>query len=147
MLTSCGIQWLAQVERYFSQAHLYLNGTSWLTSVWPLMMRLSAMFTRRALTAAAMAESTAETAGFGAAGGTGKVAASGKGLLGSATGATAGFGTEWIAAFSAGAAADGSALIGVASGCFLTSSSQTSMGSSSCDVELSECCSRTPSTG
>src|SRR5512139_1053034 len=47
MLTSCGIQWLAQVARYFSQAHLYLNGTSWLTSVWPLMMRLSATLTRR----------------------------------------------------------------------------------------------------
>src|SRR5689334_19013925 len=47
MFTSCGIQWLAQVARYFSQAHLYLNGTSWLTSVWPLMMRLSAALTRR----------------------------------------------------------------------------------------------------
>src|SRR5688572_21654642 len=47
MFTSCGIQWLAQVARYFSQAHLYLKGTSWLTSVWPLMMRLSAAFTRR----------------------------------------------------------------------------------------------------
>ncbi len=47
MLTSCGIQWLAQVARYFSQAHLYLNGTNWLTSVWPLMMRLSAADTRR----------------------------------------------------------------------------------------------------
>ncbi len=46
MLISCGIQWLAQVARYFSQAHLYLNGTSWLTSVWPLMMRLSATLTR-----------------------------------------------------------------------------------------------------
>src|SRR5690606_38829003 len=46
MLISCGIQWLAQVARYFSQAHLYLNGTSWLTSVLPLMMRLSATFTR-----------------------------------------------------------------------------------------------------
>src|SRR6476620_3018067 len=46
MFTSCGIQWLAQVARYFSQAHLYLNGTSWLTSVWPLMMRLSAALTR-----------------------------------------------------------------------------------------------------
>jgi hypothetical protein len=32
MLISCGIQWLAQPARYFSQAHLYLNGTSWLTS-------------------------------------------------------------------------------------------------------------------
>src|SRR5262245_42249145 len=48
MFTSCGIQWLAQVARYFSQAHLYLKGTSWLSSVWPLMMRLSAAFTRRA---------------------------------------------------------------------------------------------------
>src|SRR3954468_23379286 len=48
MFTSCGIQWLAQVARYFSQAHLYLKGTSWLTSVWPLMMRLSAAVTRRA---------------------------------------------------------------------------------------------------
>src|SRR5437868_12334930 len=47
MFTSCGIQWLAQVARYFSQAHLYLNGTNWLTSVWPLMMRLSAARTRR----------------------------------------------------------------------------------------------------
>src|SRR4051812_1123417 len=47
MFTSCGIQWLEQVARYFSQAHLYLNGTSWLTSVWPLMIRLSAAFTRR----------------------------------------------------------------------------------------------------
>ena len=33
MFTSFGIQWLAQLERYFSHAHLYLNGTSWLTSV------------------------------------------------------------------------------------------------------------------
>ena len=33
MLTSWGIQWLAQVARYFSQAHLYLNGTNWFTSV------------------------------------------------------------------------------------------------------------------
>src|SRR5690606_10846677 len=48
MLISCGIQWLAQVARYFSQAHLYLNGTSWLTSVLPLMMRLSAALTREA---------------------------------------------------------------------------------------------------
>jgi hypothetical protein len=46
MLTSCGIQWLAHAERYFSQAHLYLNGTSWLTSVEPLMMRLSEARTR-----------------------------------------------------------------------------------------------------
>src|SRR6185369_2086063 len=48
MLTSWGIQWLEQAARYFSQAHLYLNGTSWLTSVWPLMMRLSAASMRRA---------------------------------------------------------------------------------------------------
>src|SRR4051812_16481533 len=47
MLTSCGIQWLAQVARYFSQAHLYLNGTSWLTSVPPLMTRLSSARMRR----------------------------------------------------------------------------------------------------
>src|ERR1044072_8369923 len=47
MLISCGIQWLAQVARYFSHAHLYLNGTSWLTSVAPLMTRLSATLTRR----------------------------------------------------------------------------------------------------
>src|SRR3954470_4120728 len=53
MFTSCGIQWLAQVARYFSQAHLYLNGTSWLTSVWPLMIRLSAALTRRATGAGA----------------------------------------------------------------------------------------------
>src|SRR5574343_205166 len=51
MFTSCGIQWLAQVARYFSQAHLYLNGTSWFTSVWPLMMRFSATLTRRSLRA------------------------------------------------------------------------------------------------
>src|SRR5262245_34407409 len=49
MLISCGIQWLAQVARYYSHAHLYLNGTSWLTSVCPLMMRFSAMLTRRVL--------------------------------------------------------------------------------------------------
>src|SRR6187549_3381058 len=46
MFTSCGIQWLAQVARYFSHAHLYLNGTSWLTSVRALMMRLSSARTR-----------------------------------------------------------------------------------------------------
>ena len=59
MFTSCGIQWLAQVARYFSHAHLYLNGTSWLTSVRPLMIRLSAALTRRATGAA-----TAGTAAF-----------------------------------------------------------------------------------
>src|SRR5574339_782101 len=58
MLISCGIQWLAQVARYFSQAHLYLKGTSWLTSVWPLMMRLSAAVTRRSLRTMAGAAAT-----------------------------------------------------------------------------------------
>src|SRR5437868_5824555 len=48
MFTSCGIQWLAQPARYLSHAHLYLNGTSWLTSVLPLMIRLSSAFTRLA---------------------------------------------------------------------------------------------------
>src|SRR5437899_3156123 len=47
MLISCGIQWLAQAARYFSQAHLYLKGTSWLTSALELMMRLSSTLTRR----------------------------------------------------------------------------------------------------
>src|SRR4051794_39033247 len=47
MFTFCGIPWFAQVARYFSHAHLYLNGTSWLTSVLPLMIRLSAARTRR----------------------------------------------------------------------------------------------------
>src|SRR6188768_4110322 len=60
MLTSCGIQWLEQAARYFSQAHLYLNGTSWLTSVWPLMMRLSAALTRRVVADATIAASGAE---------------------------------------------------------------------------------------
>ncbi|MNS87049.1 hypothetical protein D3C72_1209770 [compost metagenome] len=53
MLISCGIQWLAQPARYFSHAHLYLNGTSWFTSVEPLITRLSAAFTRRSLCTAA----------------------------------------------------------------------------------------------
>src|SRR4249920_2736892 len=53
MLISCGIQWFAQVARYFSHAHLYLNGTSWLTSVLPLMMRLSAALTRCVVAAGA----------------------------------------------------------------------------------------------
>ena len=61
MFTSCGIQWLAQVARYFSHAHLYLNGTSWLTSVRPLMMRLSAALTRRAAGTAAGAAATGAT--------------------------------------------------------------------------------------
>src|SRR5512139_1187094 len=47
MFTSCGIQWLAQPARYFSHAHLYLKGTSWFTSVAPLITRLSAACTRR----------------------------------------------------------------------------------------------------
>src|SRR3974390_1361540 len=41
ILISCGIQWFAQPARYFSHAHLYLNGTSWFTSVRALMTRLS----------------------------------------------------------------------------------------------------------
>src|SRR5215212_12254934 len=67
MLTSCGIQWLEQAARYFSHAHLYLNGTSWLTSVWPLMIRFSATLTRRVLrgcalgTAGEASTSTGET--------------------------------------------------------------------------------------
>src|SRR3954470_1759411 len=63
MFTSCGIQWLAQVARYFSQAHLYLNGTSWLTSVRPLMIRLSAALTRRALGTAVGVAATATALG------------------------------------------------------------------------------------
>src|SRR5262245_1989411 len=47
MLTSWGIQWFAHAARYFSHAHLYLNGTSWLTSVRPLMIRLSSSRIRR----------------------------------------------------------------------------------------------------
>src|SRR5689334_2951583 len=58
---SCGIQWFAHADRYFSHAHLYLNGTSWLTSVWPLMMRLSATLTRRN-SAGAPGESAANAA-------------------------------------------------------------------------------------
>src|SRR5215470_12193283 len=62
MLISCGIQWFAQPDRYFSHAHLYLNGTSWLTSVWPLMMRLSATFTRASDEAAAVLAAAAGAA-------------------------------------------------------------------------------------
>src|SRR5262245_7059317 len=47
MLISCGIQWFAQAARYFSQAHLYLKGTSWLTSALELMTFLSSTVTRR----------------------------------------------------------------------------------------------------
>ncbi len=46
MFTSCGIQWLAQPAMYFSHAHLYLKGTSWFTSVFALMTRLSSARTR-----------------------------------------------------------------------------------------------------
>src|ERR1700710_2385399 len=65
MFTSCGIQWFAHVARYFSHAHLYLNGTSWLTSVCPLMMRFSAAVTRRAdfTTCTAAIEIAGETCG------------------------------------------------------------------------------------
>jgi hypothetical protein len=71
MFTSCGIQWFAHVARYFSQAHLYLNGTNWFTSVWPLMMRLSAAVTRRALVAEAELACAGADAGVGAALGAG----------------------------------------------------------------------------
>src|SRR3954447_24653591 len=91
MLTSCGIQWLAQVERYFSQAHLYLNGTSWLTSVWPLMMRLSAALTRRA------------TAGFASPAAVGRaVEATAAGFVGTAVGAVDA--ATWLVAFDAASA-------------------------------------------
>src|SRR5690606_11951057 len=63
MLISCGIQWLEQVARYFSQAHLYLNGTNWLTSVLPLMMRLSAALMRPAWGAVVTAGEGVGTAG------------------------------------------------------------------------------------
>src|SRR5688572_20480249 len=53
MLISCGIQWLAQAARYFSQAHLYLKGTSWLTSALELMTCLSSTSTRRRVAGAA----------------------------------------------------------------------------------------------
>src|SRR5215204_6390000 len=76
MFTSCGIQWLAQVARYFSQAHLYLKGTSWLTSVLPLMIRLSAARTRRVAGAASAATR----------GGAGKVASVLRGVAATADG-------------------------------------------------------------
>src|SRR3954471_19335847 len=47
MLISCGIQWLAHAARYFSHAHLYLNGTSWLRSALELITRLSSTVMRR----------------------------------------------------------------------------------------------------
>src|SRR2546425_13309418 len=46
MLISCGIQRLAQAARYFSQAHLYFKGTSWLTSALDFMTFLSSTDTR-----------------------------------------------------------------------------------------------------
>ncbi|MFI7802624.1 hypothetical protein PSFL_37320 [Pseudomonas sp. DD1] len=46
MLTSCGIQWLAQPSRYFCQAQSYLKGTSWLRSARQLIMRFSSTATR-----------------------------------------------------------------------------------------------------
>src|SRR5262245_49566165 len=55
MLISCGIQWFAQAARYFSQAHLYLNGTSWLTSALELMICLSSTLTRRRRVSAPLA--------------------------------------------------------------------------------------------
>src|SRR5450830_2001432 len=73
MFTSCGIQWLAQPARYLSHAHLYLNGTSWFTSVLPLMMRLSSALTRLA-TRSAVTSSPA--APVGSCGWRGAVAAS-----------------------------------------------------------------------
>ena len=46
--TSVGIQWLLQPARYFSQAHWYLRGSSWLTSAWALIMAFSLTMTRPA---------------------------------------------------------------------------------------------------
>src|SRR5262245_12023161 len=65
MLISCGIQWLAQAARYFSQAHLYLNGTSWLTSALELMTCLSSTLTRRRLASAFATAGTATAGAFG----------------------------------------------------------------------------------
>src|SRR5262245_50775143 len=67
MLISCGIQWFAHAARYFSQAHLYLNGTSWLTSALELMTCLSSTVTRRRrLSAGAGAPPAGTNALFGA---------------------------------------------------------------------------------
>src|SRR5919202_4062267 len=63
MLISCGIQWFAHAARYFSQAHLYLNGTSWLTSALELMTRLSSTLTRRKALPAAKRLSAPAAAG------------------------------------------------------------------------------------
>src|SRR5947207_9401255 len=68
MLISCGIQWLAQAAMYFSQAHLYLRGTSWLTSALELMTCLSSAVTRRkAFPAGAGSSSFTAVAGTNAA--------------------------------------------------------------------------------
>src|SRR6185503_13916691 len=64
MFTSCGIQWLAQAAMYFSQAHLYLKGTSWFTSAFELMMLLSSTLMRRnALSGAGVAVGDAGACG------------------------------------------------------------------------------------
>src|SRR5687767_6027794 len=63
MLISCGIQWLAQAARYFSQAHLYLKGTSWLTSAFELMTCLSSTLTRRRTSPAGASSSFAALVG------------------------------------------------------------------------------------
>ena len=62
MFTSCGIQWLAQAAMYFSQAHLYLNGTSWLTSALELMICLSSTLMRRNASPEAIPPSAADGA-------------------------------------------------------------------------------------
>ena len=48
MEISVGIQWLLQPARYFSHAHRYLSGSSWLTSARQLIMALSSTRTRAA---------------------------------------------------------------------------------------------------
>src|SRR5258706_509045 len=65
MLISCGIQWLAQAAMYFSQAHLYLNGTSWLTSALELMICLSSTRMRRGALPAAKRSSVPPPGGDG----------------------------------------------------------------------------------
>src|SRR5690349_17420882 len=48
IVTSVGIQWLLQAARYFSHAHLYFSGRSWLTSARQLIIALSSTETRAA---------------------------------------------------------------------------------------------------
>src|SRR3954469_6600974 len=67
MLISCGIQWFAQAAMYFSQAHLYLNGTSWLTSALELMTSLSSTLTRRRRLSARAGSARAAAVGTNAA--------------------------------------------------------------------------------